>query len=93
MRILRLMDRAGYTSDFFNDAILPITALSFMMASLCKPKRTDFGYKLFLYSHYFSCLIINEALSAYVEYQKDNKHLVAREIIKIFQEHGLKMTK
>jgi len=40
--------------------ILPIIALSFMMAVMYKPKRTDAGYKRFLHFHFFSGPIFSE---------------------------------
>ena len=40
--------------------ILPIAALSFVMAVVFKPKRTDAGYKMFLFLHFFSGPILCE---------------------------------
>ena len=40
--------------------ILPIVALSFVMAVFYKPKRTDVGYKRFLYFHFFTFAIVSE---------------------------------
>ncbi|GMH98487.1 hypothetical protein TrVE_jg9990 [Triparma verrucosa] len=41
--------------------IFPITALSFSMAVFYKPKRTDAGYKRFLYFHFFTFAVVSES--------------------------------
>ena len=40
--------------------ILPIVGLSWMMAVFYKPKRTDAGYKRFLYFHFFTFATVSE---------------------------------
>ena len=40
--------------------ILPITVPSCVMAVLYKPKRTDVGYKRFLYFHFFTLAVVSE---------------------------------
>ena len=44
--------------------ILPIALLSFLMAVVCKPKRTDIGYKRFLFFHFFTYVIISDVGAA-----------------------------
>ncbi|GMH64909.1 hypothetical protein TrLO_g12672 [Triparma laevis f. longispina] len=44
--------------------IQPITALSFVMAVVYKPKRTDAGYNRFLYFHFFTLPVASEVGAA-----------------------------
>ncbi|GMH90122.1 hypothetical protein TrVE_jg3456 [Triparma verrucosa] len=46
------------------DLILPIVTLSFVMAVLYKPKRSDAGYKRFLYFHFFTFAVVSEVAVA-----------------------------
>ena len=42
------------------DIILPIAVLSFVMVVMYKPKRTDVGYKRFLYFHFLTFAVVTE---------------------------------
>ena len=54
----------GVTLEFkywlTSSSILPIVGLSFVMAVFYKPKRTDAGYKRFLYFQFFTVVIVSE---------------------------------
>ena len=45
--------------------ILPIATISFVMAIMMKPKRTDVAYKRFLYFHFISSVVVPEVAAAY----------------------------
>ncbi|GMH88267.1 hypothetical protein TrVE_jg3806 [Triparma verrucosa] len=51
--------------------ILPIVALSFVMAVAFKPKRTDASYKRFLYFHFFTFAVAGEVSSAVGSFRTD----------------------
>ncbi|GMI09881.1 hypothetical protein TrVE_jg13446 [Triparma verrucosa] len=53
------------------DVILPIVALSLVMAMFYKPKRTDVGYKRFLYFHFFTFAIVSEVGTAIGDFRLD----------------------
>ena len=46
------------------DVILPIATISYVMAFMMKPKRTDVAYKRFLYFHFISFAVVSEVAGA-----------------------------
>ena len=43
-----------------NNILTPIAFVLFLMAGFMKPKRTDVGYKRFLYLHFVTFLLLGE---------------------------------
>ena len=56
---------------FMAGIILPIVALSFVMAILYKPKRTDVVYQRFLNFHFFTFFVVSEVAAAVGHFSKD----------------------
>ncbi|GMH50649.1 hypothetical protein TrLO_g9551 [Triparma laevis f. longispina] len=48
----------------FGDVISPIAGTALVIGCFCKPKRTNIGYKCFLYFHFISFAIVSEIVLA-----------------------------